>query len=99
MAMYDWNHNGKKDMVDNFIEYQIYKEVTGQKDKSSYTSSRGKGISNFGAIVAVIAGLFLQVVLYVALGIDVENVPVFVIVILWIIFSAIVAVVMDKIGL
>lgn len=31
MAMHDWNHDGKKDMVDNFIEYQIYKDVTGQK--------------------------------------------------------------------
>ena len=23
MAMHDWNHDGKEDMVDNFIEYQI----------------------------------------------------------------------------
>lgn len=29
MAMYDWNRNGKKDMADSFIEYQIYKDVTG----------------------------------------------------------------------
>ena len=41
MAMYDWNHNGKKDMADSFIEYQIYKDVTGQKDEPSYTPSRG----------------------------------------------------------
>lgn len=99
MAMYDWNHNGKNDMVDNFIEYQIYKEVTGQKDKSSYTSSRGKDISNFGAIISVIVGLVLQAVLYVALGINVENVPVVVIVILWVVFSAFVAVIVEKIGL
>lgn len=99
MAMYDWNHNGKNDMADSFIEYQIYKDVTGQKDEPSYTPSRGNGMSTFGAIVSVIAGLFLQAALYVALGIDVDDVPVFVIIILWAVFSAIAAVVVEKIGL
>ena len=99
MAMHDWNHDGKKDMVDNFIEYQIYKDVTGQKNEPSYTPSRGNGMSTFGAIVNVIAGLFLQAALYVALGIDVDDVPVFVIIILWAVFSAIAAVVVEKIGL
>ena len=36
MAMYDWNGNGKNDMGDNFIEYNIYKDVTGQN--SNYSS-------------------------------------------------------------
>ena len=99
MAMYDWNHNGKNDMADNFIEYQIYKDVTGQNNESSYTPSRGNGMSTFGSIISVIAGLFLQAALYVALGIDVENVPVLVIIILWVIFSTLAAVVVDKIGL
>ena len=26
MAMYDWNGDGKKNNVDNFIEYQVYKD-------------------------------------------------------------------------
>ena len=99
MGMYDWNHNGKNDMVDNFIEYQIYKDVTGQNNESSYTPSRGNGMSTFGAIISVIAGLFLQAALYVALGIDVENVPVLVIIILWVVFSTLAVVVVDKIGL
>lgn len=99
MAMHDWNHDGKKDMVDNFIEYQIYKDVTGQKDEPSYTQSRGNGMSTFGAIISVIAGLFLQAALYVALEIDVEDVPVLVIIILWAVFSTIAAIVVDKIGL
>ena len=47
----------------------------------------------------MIAGLFMQAALYVALGIDVENVPVLVIVILWAVFSMIAAVGVDKIGL
>ena len=99
MAMYDWNRNGKKDMVDNFIEYQIYKDVTGQNDEPSYTPSRGNGMSTFGAIVSVMAGLFLQSALYVSLGLDVDDVPVFVIIILWAVFSAIAAVVVEKMGL
>lgn len=99
MAMYDWNNNGKKDMVDNYIEYQIYKDVTGQNKEPSYTPSSGKGMSTFGAIVSVVAGLVLQAVLYTGLGIDVDDVPVLVMIILWVVFSAITAVVVDKIGL
>ena len=99
MAMYDWNHNGKKDMSDNYIEYQIYKDVTGQNDEPSYTPSKGNGMSIFGAIISVIAGLVLQAALYTGLGIDVDDIPVFVIIILWVVFSAIAAVAVDKIGL
>ena len=99
MAMYDWNQNGKNDLQDNFIEYQIYKDITGQNNESSYTPSRGNGMSTFGAIISVVAGLVLQAALYVALGIDVDDVPVLVIIILWVVFSSITAVVIDKIGL
>lgn len=101
MAMYDWNNNGKKDMADDYIEYQIYKDVTGQNKGPSYTPSNGngKGISTFEAIISVIAGLVLQAALYAGLGIDVDDVPVLVIIILWVVFSAITAVVADKIGL
>lgn len=99
MATHDWNHDDRNDMMDNYIEYQIYKDVTGQNDEPSYTPSRGNGMSTFGAIISVIAGLFLQAALYVALGIDVENVPVLVIIILWVVFSTLAAVVVDKIGL
>ena len=95
MALYDWNHNGKDDWQDNYIEYQIYKSST---EQSGYTSSRG-GMSTFGAILSVVAGLVLQSALYVTLGIDVEDVPVLVIIILWAVFSSIAAVVVDKIGL
>jgi len=39
MAMYDWNRNGKKDMGDNFIEYNIYQDVTGNNRNSSSSVS------------------------------------------------------------
>ena len=47
----------------------------------------------------MIAGLFIQSALYVSLGIDVDDVPVLVIIILWVVFSSITAVLVDKIGL
>ncbi len=56
-------------------------------------------MSTFGAIVCVIGGLILQAILYTALNIEVDNVPILVILILWVVFSGIVAVVVDKIGL
>lgn len=97
MAMYDWNHNGKNDWQDNYIEYEIYKDVTGQTG-SSYTPS--KGISNFGAILSTVGGLFLAA-LVVALfaGENTENVPVIITIILWIISSAALAVYCDNNGI
>lgn len=98
MAFYDWNHDGNNDWKDNLIEYQVYN--THNEEKSPVPTGRGNGsMSTFGAILSVIAGLVLQAILYVALGIDVENVPVLVIVILWGVFSAIAAVVLSKLGL
>jgi len=51
MAFYDWNHNGKKDFTDDFIEYQIYKDST---SNSNYTPRTDNAISTFGAIVATV---------------------------------------------
>ncbi len=99
MAMYDWNHNGKNDMGDNYIEYQIYQDVTGEEHEPSYTPSRSRGMSTCGAIICVIGGLVLQAMLYTTLDIEVDDVPILVILILWVVFSGIVAVVIDKIGL
>lgn len=94
--MYDWNHDGKKDGIDNFIEYNIYKESTGQSNKSSY--SRSGGISGFGAILSVIVGLVGQVAIYMASGVEVEDVPVIVMIILWIIISSVTGAILDSIG-
>ena len=32
MAMYDWNHNGKNDPVDDYLEYQIYHNCKSDND-------------------------------------------------------------------
>lgn len=54
MAFYDWNHDGKKDWQDNFIEYNIYKRSTGNNDSLSRHSSSGGSGSTLGSIIAVI---------------------------------------------
>lgn len=44
MAMYDWNGNGRNDMTDNFIEYQIYKDFTSNNSTPrSSTNTSGSG--------------------------------------------------------
>lgn len=57
MAFYDWNQNGKKDLQDNYIEYNIYKRST-RKNSSGGSSSGGSG-STLGAIIAVIVVFFI----------------------------------------
>ena len=39
MAFYDWNRDGKKDLVDDYLEYNIYKESP--ENNSSNSSSCG----------------------------------------------------------
>ena len=59
MALFDWNQNGKKDMVDNYIEYQIYKNATENKETNNYSSGGTNGMSTFAALVAVIGGILI----------------------------------------
>ena len=101
MAIHDWNNNGdKNDMTDNFIEYQIFQDISKEEKKStSYTEYTSNGISTGGAIVSVVMGLVLQSVIYVSMGIDVDDVPLLVIIVLWGIFSFFTAIVLEKLGL
>ena len=97
MAFNDWNHDGRKDWQDNYIDYQIYRDVTGNKNNSSYTSRNG--ISTFGAILSTIGGLFLGAgIVALFAGDNVEKVPVFITIILWLICSSVLAVFFDNNG-
>lgn len=71
----------------------------GMQSNYRYSSGSRKGISTFGAIISVIAGLFLQAALYTALGIDAKDVSILVVIILWIVFSTVVAIFLDIVGL
>ena len=48
MALYDWNHDGKKDFTDDFIEYQMYRASINCDDIQS------KSPSGAGAVVLMI---------------------------------------------
>jgi len=98
MATHDWNHDGKVDSKDDFMEYQVFSDVMGEENKYSYTPRRSKGISTFGAFVSMIAGFILQAVLYVLLGIDVEKMPDLIIFVVWIVFAGLIAMIGEKKG-
>ena len=60
---------------------------------SDYRISRGSGngMSTLGAITCTIGSLFGVALIFTVLDVDVENVPAFVIVILWIIVASVIA--------
>lgn len=96
MAFFDWNHDGKKDFTDDYIEYQIYKNST-ENSNDNYTPSHGNGISTFGAIVATIGGLLLAAAIVALLG-GGEDTPVLITIILWIICGSGLGVWFENIG-
>ena len=55
------------------------------------SSCSGGGMSTLGAIMCTIGSLFGVALIFTALDVDVENVPAFVIVILWIIVASVIA--------
>ena len=57
MAFYDWNKDGKKDVQDDFIEYNIYKQSTQNNNNNNYRNNGG--MSNFGAGCATVASIFI----------------------------------------
>lgn len=61
MALYDWNKNGKKDMADDFIEYQIYKECMKPGTVNGSSGSRGSGTWLIGFIIFMFVLAFLGV--------------------------------------
>ena len=65
MAFLDWNGDGKKDYVDNFIEYQVYKDCTSNKSSSSSASSDWWKI----LLLAVIMGVCPPLGVIIFLGI------------------------------
>lgn len=97
MAFYDWDHNGKKDIVDDFIEFQIIKHSMDNHSNNKHMQASGGGISTFGALVATIGGLFLAATILALLG-GGENTPAFITIILWIVCGTGLSIWFDNIG-
>lgn len=69
ISLYDWNGDGKNDMFDDFIEYQIYKDCTGDDDSDSdfcgYSSGGSCGKSSgLGKIWYILIGLWVLSMLF-----------------------------------
>ena len=71
MAFYDWNRDGKKNFVDDYIEYNIYKENTKDNynrnsysssnfSNNSYSNNSGSGVWGLIGIVFIILGLLSE---------------------------------------
>ena len=58
MAFYDWNHNGKKDVQDDFIEYNIYKKST-ENNNNNYSSNSGCSGTTIIIIAIILVILFI----------------------------------------
>ena len=65
-------------------------DYDGTNGNYHYSRRSGNGMSTFGAIVSAFGGLVAEGVVFTLLGVDVKNVSVVVIVILWIVFSAVI---------
>lgn len=94
MALYDWNHNGTKDIADDYMDYRIYKQSI---DNSESIPNSG-GISTFGAILAIILGLFSAAGIMTLLGGE-NDLSVILTILLWLICSGVLSVWFDNIGL
>lgn len=95
MAFYDWNKDGKKDVQDDFIEYNIYKQSTQNNNNNNYRS--GGGISNFGAGVATVIDILVSAGIAGAMGLE-GTALVIVFLILAVIIGGVLAWFFDEIG-
>ena len=94
MAFQDWNKDGKKDIRDDFIEFDIY-EQSNHKNNNNYRSSRG--ISNFGAGCGTVITFVLSATITGSFGLE-GNALVIVFFILFAIIGGCIAYFFDKIG-
>ena len=98
MALFDWNWDGKNDIQDNFIEYEVYRRANKNHKQSTGRSYR-TGISGAGVCISMLVGFVMETLVFVFLGIDIEDVPSIVLMILWFVFSGMIMVGADGIGL
>lgn len=101
MALRDWNNDGKKDFKDDFIEYTIINSsMDSEKNKHNYNKKAKKGeISNLGAILSIILGFVSVAVIFTIFNVNIDKVPAFVIIIMWIINSFVLAVIAAILGI
>ena len=90
MAWHDWNGDGKKDYLDDMIEYGGYKHFTSSEDNTTNQKHSnnspvvtGAHVSTIGTILIVVIGALSSGFICKALDIDSG----FILVILWVVIS------------
>ena len=68
MAMRDWNGNGKKDVADDWIEYNIYQESTKGNNPSSGSNYSSGSSSDSGGCFWIVLIIFFVVALLAECG-------------------------------
>lgn len=66
MAIFDWNHNGKNDLQDDFLEFQIYQDYLKKRKEGGYSSAGSTGCGT--AIITVI--VIIVILGIIALGME-----------------------------
>ena len=97
MAMKDWNGDGKINGMDHYIEGEIFKDSSGTKG-SSHRWREGN-LSCFGFIISVDIGFVLEAIIFILLGIDVNDVPTIILLVVLLACIYPVASVLKKIGI
>ncbi len=62
MARYDWNRDGKNDIRDDFIEYNMYKQSSEAQNTNNHRKkffNNGGGLSDFGTVCAAIISILV----------------------------------------
>ena len=67
-------------------------------NKSRHHAAQEKGISYFGALLSVIMGYVVQNAMFTFSEVKAEEVPVLVVIALWFIFTTMIMVALDKLG-
>ena len=68
------------------------------KNRNRHHAAQEKGISYFGALLSIVMGYVVQNAMFTFSEVKAEEVPVLVVVALWFIFTTMIMVALDKVG-
>lgn len=68
MALHDWNHDGKKDLTNDYIEYQIYKQSTSGNKMDNRRSAGNGGGEDTPVFLIIVLWVICSAVLSAWLG-------------------------------
>lgn len=61
--MHDWNHNGRTDPQDRFVDYQVYNEVMNGEHEERHSKARQGQESSIGCMTVFLISLAIGLIL------------------------------------